>query len=118
MWLTRLRVWFKNALRRDSLPYLVARSFYRGMEKVRALLTLKKSTHRAIADNSIFMLEEEMPMCSIFPKEILDLTLELFHPYSVLDVGCGTGISLDYFKIQRHQGPRIRRVQPGDFESA
>ena len=37
-------------------------------------------------------------MCSIFPKEILDLTIELFHPHSVLDVGCGTGISLDYFK--------------------
>ncbi len=39
-----------------------------------------------------------MSMCSIFPKEILDLTIELFHPSSVLDVGCGTGISLDYFK--------------------
>jgi len=37
-------------------------------------------------------------MCSIFPKEILDLTIELFHPRSVLDVGCGTGVSLDYFK--------------------
>ncbi len=36
-------------------------------------------------------------MCSIFPKEILDLTIELFHPRTVLDVGCGTGISLDYF---------------------
>jgi len=37
-------------------------------------------------------------MCSIFPKEILDLTIELLHPRSILDVGCGTGISLDYFK--------------------
>ena len=37
-------------------------------------------------------------MCSIFPKEILDLTIALFQPRSVLDVGCGTGISLDYFK--------------------
>ena len=33
---------------------------------------------------------EELPMYSIFPKEILDLTLELFAPRSVLDVGCGT----------------------------
>jgi SAM-dependent methyltransferase len=51
-----------------------------------------------ISDNSIFTLEEEMSMCSIFPKEILERTIELFHPRSVLDVGCGTGISLDFFK--------------------
>ncbi|MBA3961635.1 MAG: class I SAM-dependent methyltransferase [Chthoniobacterales bacterium] len=57
-----------------------------------------KSAPREILDNSIFTQEEEMSMCSIFPKEILDLTIDLYHPSSVLDVGCGTGISLDYFK--------------------
>ena len=37
-------------------------------------------------------------MCSIFPKEILDLTIDLFRPRTILDVGCGTGVSLDYFE--------------------
>ena len=32
---------------------------------------------RQITDNSIFVLEEEMSMCSIFPKEILDLAIHL-----------------------------------------
>jgi SAM-dependent methyltransferase len=36
-------------------------------------------------------------MCSIYPKEILDLAVDIFRPRSVLDVGCGTGISLEYF---------------------
>jgi cyclopropane fatty-acyl-phospholipid synthase-like methyltransferase len=36
-------------------------------------------------------------MASLFQKEILDKTLELFNPKSVLDLGCGVGKSLDYF---------------------
>ena len=51
-------------------------------------------------------------MCSIFPKEILDLTLELFHPGSVLDVGCGTGISLDYFQSK---GIRVRGLEGSEL---
>lgn len=36
-------------------------------------------------------------MASLFPKEILDKIIELFRPKSILDIGCGVGVSLDYF---------------------
>ena len=76
MWLTRLRGWFKNALSRDSIPYRLARAIYRVLLKVQNSLFPKKQAARTITDNSIFLLEEEMEMCSIFPKEILDLMLD------------------------------------------
>lgn len=97
MWLTRLRVQLKSVLPRDSLSYRVGHHCYQLMVKTLDRLR-RKNSPREITENSIFVREEEMSMCSIFPKEILDLTIELFHPRSVLDVGCGTGVSLDYFK--------------------
>ncbi len=97
MWLTRLRVRLKNALPRDSIPYRLGCFGYQLLVEIQDRLK-NKTMPREITDNSIFIREEEMSMCSIFPKEILDLTIELFQPRSILDVGCGTGISLDYFK--------------------
>lgn len=47
--------------------------------------------------HSIFYFEEELWMASLFPQKIIDRTIELFNPKSVLDLGCGTGKSLDYF---------------------
>lgn len=97
MLLTRLRVWLKNVLARESLPYRMARFVYQTWLQIETRLFRDQREARQITDNSIFVLEEEMSMCSIFPKEILDLTIELFQPRTILDVGCGTGISLDYF---------------------
>ncbi len=97
MLLTRLRVWLKNVLARESLPYRMARFVYQTWLQIETRLFRGQREARPITDNSIFVLEEEMSMCSIFPKEILDLTIELFQPRTILDVGCGTGISLDYF---------------------
>ncbi len=97
MWLTRLRVQLKSVLPRDSRPYRFGHHCYQLLVKSQDRFG-RKNPPREITENSIFTREEEMSMCSIFPKEILDLTIELFHPRSVLDVGCGTGISLDYFK--------------------
>lgn len=97
MFLTRLRVSLKKILTRDSIPYRVARFVYQSLLNLKESMAWKKTTPREISDNSIFTREEEMSMCSIFPKEILDLTIELFRPRTILDVGCGTGISLDYF---------------------
>ena len=96
MWLTRLRVELKNALPRNSLAYRLGHFCYQLLVKIQDRFA-RKDPPRVIGENSIFVREEEMSMCSIFPKEILDLTIALYHPRSVLDVGCGTGISLDYF---------------------
>jgi 2-polyprenyl-3-methyl-5-hydroxy-6-metoxy-1,4-benzoquinol methylase len=97
MWLIRLRIWLKTILRRDSLIYRLSRWIFQTTGKISRYFFPGRAA-REISENSIFTQEEEMAMCSIYPKEILDLTIELFHPASVLDVGCGTGVSLDYFK--------------------
>ena len=46
---------------------------------------------------SIFLFEDELAWASLFPQKIIDRTIELFNPKSILDLGCGTGKSLDYF---------------------
>lgn len=112
MWLTRFRVWLKNVLQRDSVVYRMARSVYQTILRLQTKIFRRNSPPRTITENSIFILEEEMSMCSIFPKEILDLTFELFHPRSVLDVGCGTGISLDYFKSK---GIHVRGLEGSEL---
>lgn len=48
--------------------------------------------------DSTFQHAEDLYMCSLFPKGIIDIVLEKFQPKSVLDVGCGTGVALGYFK--------------------
>ncbi|MDQ2868835.1 MAG: class I SAM-dependent methyltransferase, partial [Verrucomicrobiota bacterium] len=99
MWLTRLRIRLKSTLPRNSPAYRLGHFCYQIAVKIQDWLR-PKTVPREISENSIFTREEEMSMCSIFPKEILNLTIELFRPRSVLDVGCGTGISLDYFKTK------------------
>ncbi|HTH47978.1 MAG TPA: class I SAM-dependent methyltransferase [Candidatus Limnocylindria bacterium] len=47
--------------------------------------------------SSIFVEEWEMGMCSHCPEQMLSYVLERFQPGSVLDLGCGTGRTLDYF---------------------
>jgi SAM-dependent methyltransferase len=44
-----------------------------------------------------FNRRSELYMCSLFPKELLDFVIGTFRPASALDVGCGTGVSLEYF---------------------
>ena len=47
--------------------------------------------------SSIFIFENEIRTSMLFPKNILDKTIEMAHPQTVLDLGCGVGKSLDYF---------------------
>ena len=66
------------------------------------LITLKHGRarqyiHRNFLHNGIFLYEHELPSASLFPKKIIDKTIEMFHPKSVLELGCGTGKALDYF---------------------
>jgi len=56
-----------------------------------------KNFYRKITKNSIFYFDNELKMCSLFPQKILDKVIEMYHPSSVLDIGCGIGRSLDYF---------------------
>lgn len=55
------------------------------------------SDPRALTGDGVFYRENELPMGSLFPKEVLNWVIATFRPNSVLDLGCGTGKSLDYF---------------------
>lgn len=50
--------------------------------------------------DSTFLEAEDLYMCSLFPKKVIDEILNNFHPKSILDIGCGTGVSLKYFLNQ------------------
>jgi SAM-dependent methyltransferase len=50
-----------------------------------------------LTKDSTFTGEHEMIQCSLFPKNVLDIILHDLKPISLLDVGCGTGASLNYF---------------------
>lgn len=107
MHLQRLRAFFKEHLSRDSVPYRIARAGYKMIYAVKHAF-MPPPPAREIVTNSIFMREDEIPMCSLFPKEELELVMQLFSPKTLLDVGCGTGLSLDYF---RRQGVEVLGIE-------
>ena len=49
-----------------------------------------------VKKDSTFTSSDDLFMCSLFPKKVLDTVLLELKPKSVLDVGCGVGISLEY----------------------
>lgn len=56
-----------------------------------------RSVKMRLTKNSTFDAKNQLRMCSLFPSTILELTVKHLHPKSILDVGCGTGISLNWF---------------------
>ena len=51
-----------------------------------------KALYRRFSRSGIFISEDEMPLCSLFPEQMLSKVVARFNPKSVLDVGCGTGV--------------------------
>ena len=79
-------------LRPDSFTVvLLLTGIYKGIKKrgVDILMTFKK--------DSTFTSKEDLEMCSLLPLKVLELITRELNPKSVLDVGCGTGLSLKYF---------------------
>jgi cyclopropane fatty-acyl-phospholipid synthase-like methyltransferase len=56
-----------------------------------------KATYRNRTGNGIFFSEGELPMCSLLPEKVLQLCLDLFHPKTMIDLGCGTGRTVKWF---------------------
>lgn len=64
---------------------------------VRGTMNLLIRIRNYFFQNSTFLFNDELWMASLLSPKIIDSALEFFHPASVLDLGCGTGKSLDYF---------------------
>ncbi|MEO7297996.1 MAG: class I SAM-dependent methyltransferase [Verrucomicrobiota bacterium] len=82
--------WCKRSLNRNGRVFRVLRALKHPRETI-------KSTRRKLSKSSIFFEEGELFMCSLFPEPLLNEVISIFCPQSVLDIGCGTGKSLDYF---------------------
>jgi len=87
----KIKSWLKN-----NIPTF--RSWQKGMRYL--LKRPKWFFHRNVLKNSIFMSDFELPEASLFPQKTLDQVIKMFHPQSVLDLGCGTGKALEYFYRQ------------------
>lgn len=85
-----IKRWVKARFPKESLVW-------RTLTAISAVVFYPRTLYRKHAKTSIFQFESEMDMCSLFPQGLLDETLRLFRPRSVLDLGCGTGRSLEYF---------------------
>ncbi len=82
-----------------KLAYLL----YQGITQPSQIVPfLLMKTHKLymlyLSKNSIFRLEKEMSMASLLPKKLIKKIILVYSPNSVLDLGCGTGKSLHYFK--------------------
>jgi SAM-dependent methyltransferase len=89
-------VWISaEATRARFLPIIGGTTLYRILQILSRFLR-DHFNYRKYAKDSIFCREDEMDMCSLLPAKVLDLMIAQFGPKTVLDVGCGTGKSIDY----------------------
>jgi 2-polyprenyl-3-methyl-5-hydroxy-6-metoxy-1,4-benzoquinol methylase len=84
-----LRNRLKKMLAPDSLAYRILRGPSMALRQLGANARVKTG-------DSIFYREAELGMCSLFPEKALNLVLGKVQPKTALDVGCGTGVSLDF----------------------
>jgi SAM-dependent methyltransferase len=50
-----------------------------------------------VRKDSTFTPAVDLKMCSLFPTKVLNIIISELKPKSILDVGCGTGMSLSFF---------------------
>ena len=63
----------------------------------RKLSTEFDTLRSTVLKDSTFIEARDLYMCSLFPLKVIDEILKVFHPKTILDVGCGTGVSLEFF---------------------
>lgn len=94
--LNELRIYFKKKVKEGTVWRKILRRVYLIIKKGNPWYLLKFLIRR-LFKTSIFFEKSELEMCSMLPIKKLSKTVELFQPNSILDLGCGTGKSLDYF---------------------
>ena len=88
--LDSLKQWIRARLDTNSFLYRCLRALNRPHETV-------KNLRHSLTKSSIFFDESELSNCSLLPEPLLQSVITRLKPRSILDVGCGTGRSLDYF---------------------
>lgn len=93
----KLKNTLKTALWKHKYVYTICARIYHKYQKY--YYCLHDQLHRNVEEleDSIFQDPVELEMCSCYPKQVLDAVWDAYQPVSVLDVGCGTGVSLEYF---------------------
>lgn len=71
---------------------------FRGLAKVAHFENRLVERYRRRISSGMFFRESELRMASLFPQRVLDHVIATFQPSTLLDVGCGTGVSLAYFQ--------------------
>jgi SAM-dependent methyltransferase len=80
---------------RQSTAYVLRNIHYARPPEWRAGI---RALYRRLNRSGIFVFKDEVLMCSLRPEKILAEVLGIFKPRSILDVGCGTGQALNFFK--------------------
>ena len=95
--LNAMELWLKRRVRQGSLLWGVLNR----LKDIFKITPVIIPVYRKLSKNSIFIFKDELCAASTFPVKIIDKTIELFNPKTVLDLGCGTGKSLDHF-LSKH----------------
>ena len=88
----------KKVLKREKLKYPYKSSVIILIDRLIQIIS-KRSENLIISikKDSTFKSMDDLFMCSLFPKKVLDIVIKELKPKSVLDVGCGIGNSLQYY---------------------
>ncbi|MCX5695207.1 MAG: methyltransferase domain-containing protein [Candidatus Omnitrophica bacterium] len=89
--------WLKKRVKKDTLLWTALNY----IKDIIMFTPIVIPIYRRISKNSIFIFKSELVGASTFPVKLINKTVELFSPKMVLDLGCGTGKSLDYFLSKR-----------------
>lgn len=76
---------------------LIKEGFKKPKEIIPFIIMKLNGIKMRFTKNSIFTLEKELSMCSLQPKNMIDEIIRIYHPNSIIDIGCGSGKAMDYF---------------------
>jgi SAM-dependent methyltransferase len=91
------RVRLKRVIPKESTLYALLRCPSMALREITPRIA---AAYRKSRRDGVFCREDELGMASCFPEKVLSLTMHSFQPKSVLDLGCGTGVALEWFRAQ------------------
>ena len=82
----------REKIKRPNLPGILL-LFERVLQVVKFNI---RNVQLKVRKDGTFSSTDELQMCSLFPQKVLDIIIKEKRYKTVLDVGCGTGVSLKY----------------------